>query len=390
MVRAVTIFVAGKRMDSEAEEPPEEDVRAPPPGPMFSARAQAAAGREHTLFLDRWGSVYACGNNVHGQLGLSDDENRLTPTRVPVGPIVQISAGSWWTLLLDASGVAYACGDRDGIPMPGNAYSPDIFTPVPIEMPAKIVRVAASGRHSVFLDEHGIAYTCGSNEFGQLGLGDTVSRSTPTSVEEMLPMRRIVAVAVGPNKTAFVDDGGRAYTCGQDWYGELGLGDIRIRKRHFPTLVAALLGVRVVQVAIGQTHTVFLDDSGAVYTCGSSDWNGQAAFAITPTPLSLQTRIQSVAVGTAHTILLDEEGRVYTFGVGTSGQLGHGDFDSRYRPTLLDLRARIAAVCAGSEHTILLSEEGRAYAFGYGLSGQLGCGDCENRSAPVPSALGTA
>jgi alpha-tubulin suppressor-like RCC1 family protein len=41
-----------------------------------------AAGGWHSLALTESGEVYAWGSNGHGQLGLGDTNNRLTPTEV--------------------------------------------------------------------------------------------------------------------------------------------------------------------------------------------------------------------------------------------------------------------------------------------------------------------
>jgi alpha-tubulin suppressor-like RCC1 family protein len=47
----------------------------------------------------------------------------------------------------------------------------------------QVSKVAAGSRHTVALLEDGCVFTWGWNEYGQLGLGDNVSRDSPTSVE---------------------------------------------------------------------------------------------------------------------------------------------------------------------------------------------------------------
>ena len=47
---------------------------------------QVIAGSAHTMILAEDGTVFACGFNDHGQLGLGDATNRNTFTAVPALP----------------------------------------------------------------------------------------------------------------------------------------------------------------------------------------------------------------------------------------------------------------------------------------------------------------
>ena len=44
---------------------------------------QVSAGARHTLFLDKNGQVYGCGENEYGQLGMSVRDSEATPTLIP-------------------------------------------------------------------------------------------------------------------------------------------------------------------------------------------------------------------------------------------------------------------------------------------------------------------
>ena len=66
----------------------------------------------------------------------------------------------------------------------------------------------------------------GYNYFGQLGLGDTVSRTHFTPVPG-LRGRRIVAVSSGDHHCAAVSATGRLYLWGRGDCGQLGMGDNR-------------------------------------------------------------------------------------------------------------------------------------------------------------------
>jgi len=99
------------------------------------------AGYEHSLFLDENGNVYSCGQNSHTQLGLS--HNTITPQP---------------TLITRFE-------NEEGL----------VITPKP-----KIVAISAVRNSSLFLDENGNMYVCGSNQYGTLGMGTTTNYSVPT------------------------------------------------------------------------------------------------------------------------------------------------------------------------------------------------------------------
>jgi alpha-tubulin suppressor-like RCC1 family protein len=69
-----------------------------------------AAGYDHSLAVATDGSVYAWGNNSHGQLGDGSTTTRLTPVQatIPTGVIVQsIAAGYHHSLALATDGSVY-------------------------------------------------------------------------------------------------------------------------------------------------------------------------------------------------------------------------------------------------------------------------------------------
>ena len=53
-----------------------------------------ASGSHHCLFLDSLASVWSCGHNGHGELGLGHATNKRTPEKIDnLPPIITISAG---------------------------------------------------------------------------------------------------------------------------------------------------------------------------------------------------------------------------------------------------------------------------------------------------------
>ncbi|CAL4105683.1 unnamed protein product, partial [Meganyctiphanes norvegica] len=73
----------------------------------------------------------------------------------------------------------------------------------------------------VALCSNGETYTWGSNSYGQLGVGDLISRGSPTLVR-LPPNVRITQVAAGSNHTVLLTSNGQIYTSGDFQKGQIG------------------------------------------------------------------------------------------------------------------------------------------------------------------------
>ena len=76
---------------------------------------QVAAGSRHSMFLDVYGRVYACGDNEHGQLGYSVRPSEPVPCLIPnFNDVAQmIAGGDKHSLILTRSGLVYSFGSND-------------------------------------------------------------------------------------------------------------------------------------------------------------------------------------------------------------------------------------------------------------------------------------
>ena len=78
-------------------------------------------------------------------------------------------------------------------------------------------------------------YTFGNNSFGQLGLGDTTSRSSPVQVGALTTW---LSVAAGRYYAAAIKTDGTLWTFGLNNFGQLGTGNTTYRSS--PVQVGAL------------------------------------------------------------------------------------------------------------------------------------------------------
>jgi alpha-tubulin suppressor-like RCC1 family protein len=143
---------------------------------------------------------------------------------------------------------------------------------------------------------------------------------------------------------------GEAYSWGSGKYGRLGHGN---ELDQFNALkVAAFEGRQVVSIAAGEVHSIFAMHNG-VATCGGGangclglgesddgaekiDWHNGNIFWPTPIPELEHSSIVQVEAGLCHSVLRTNLEQVWTFGLGTHGQLGHGDFNNRSSPMKIE------------------------------------------------------
>jgi len=147
-------------------------------------------------------------------------------------------------------------------------------------------------------------------------------------------------------------------------------------------------GERVTRIACGLYHTVILTESSRCFTYGLNDY-GQLGQDMTDrleqpelVPSLEGIAIRWIACGIFHTAAVDTEGRCLTWGMGSYGQLGHGDFASSSYPRAVPGLAPVDEVACGLYHTLSILQNGDAASWGWGEYGQLGHDDGEDSCDP--------
>ncbi|KAL4466885.1 hypothetical protein ABPG74_010482 [Tetrahymena malaccensis] len=243
------------------------------------------------------------------------------------------------------------------------------------------------------LSEYTEVFSWGSDEEGQMGLGEN-KRNTEFYYPRVCSFQIVIhQLACGLDHTAFVAKNGYLYTMGSNALGKLGLGQQSLQNSFQPQLVSALSKYKVMQVSCGHSHTCAIIDSGELFSWGDSS-EGQLGInsngshynpqLVNFTDLKgINTFVTDVSCGYYHTIAVLKNGQVCSFGSGKKGQLGTGNQNKQYKPFLLNNLTQIIKVKCGFYHTLFLDESGRVYSCGLNDEGQLGQGHNEgNISSP--------
>ena len=160
----------------------------------------------HSLFLLSDGSVFSCGCNSSGQLGLKDNKNRLVPVCIYDLPLaVAVSAGALHSLVLTADGLVYSFGKGLKGRL-GHGDEDDWYIPAKINGIPPVKAIAAGESHSLILTHSGEVYSFGEGLGGQLGHSDQNDLFVPTKIE----MSGLVsAIDAGYHRSILLlDDGG--------------------------------------------------------------------------------------------------------------------------------------------------------------------------------------
>lgn len=84
-------------------------------------------------------------------------------------------------MFLESDGTVWACGyNGDGRLGVGTTTT---YRTTPVQVMSGAQAVSAGESHSMFLKDDGTAWACGDNSSGQLGDGTTTDRSTPVQVQ---------------------------------------------------------------------------------------------------------------------------------------------------------------------------------------------------------------
>jgi alpha-tubulin suppressor-like RCC1 family protein len=219
---------------------------------------QVVAGGAHTMILAEDGTVFACGHNGCWQLGLGNTTSRNTFTAVPALPdgkvAKQVVAGRYHTMILAEDGTVFACGyNANGQLGLGDTAYRNTFTAVPALPDGKVAKQVVAGRyHTMILAEDGTVFACGYNFYGQLGLGDTTDRNTFTAVPALPDDKVAKQVVAGSNHSMILAEDGTVFASG--W-----------NHLTFTAVPAFPDGKVTKQIANGGNHTMILAEDGTVF-----------------------------------------------------------------------------------------------------------------------------
>jgi len=221
-------------------------------------------GQHHSLFLKNDGTVWASGSNGFGAFG--DGTTSLISTN-PVRAngltgITDISAGYYYSLYLKNDSTVWACGTNDYGQL-GIGSNTSTNAPIQVSGLTKVIAISAGYRFSLFLKSDSTVWACGQNGYGQFGNGTTTDSNIPVQVSGV---NGIIAIAAGDMYSLFLKSDSTVWACGYNYFGQL--GDGTNADKSIPVKVG-ITGVTAIDAGGGTS--VFLKNDGTFWACGNNE-----------------------------------------------------------------------------------------------------------------------
>jgi alpha-tubulin suppressor-like RCC1 family protein len=336
--------------------------------------------------LIRWGTYFG---------GDGGGFTQPLPTTVPgleEGVVALAASNSASYALKDGAVFAFGDGGAGELGDGSTAASP--ATPVQVSFPAGVIVVSiGEAKNTGFaVDAAGQGWAWGGGEQGDLCLGKPATKKVLTP-EKVPGITNAVAVAGGQNHVLWLLADGTVEACGTNEEGQLGVGE-SVGKSTTPVKVPGLSGV--VEISAGNVTSAAREASGAVYMWGGDEagqigTGTEAEGVFEPFHVPLPGPASEVSAGgdlgsNGHTLAL-VRGEVYGWGADNSGQIGDGV--KANKPTPVDTGLKFSTVVASGACSLGLSG-GELWAWG-GNSGQaLGTGAAGRQPDPGLVASGVS
>ena len=248
-------------------------VRVELPAPV----ARFACGSNHVLAVDRNGRLWSWGYNGYGQLGLGhiNSVNGAVEITKPsgMGVVLSVAASGYASYALDAAGKVWSWG-YNGDSGLGDGTNTNRNAPVAVDtstgVPA-IQSIVAGESHAMAAAVDGSIWTWGYNGYGQLGRGDTTGSNQPVKITTGLNLAK--TLGAGLNHSLAVSPSGSVWAWGSNDKGQLGINSTS--PTYSPAQTTPVSGGSdMLQVVGGSNHSLALRRDGSIWSWGNN-YDGQ-------------------------------------------------------------------------------------------------------------------
>lgn len=375
-------------------------------GPTLPSRptinTALALGAQFACALTADGKPFCWGDGLAGEIGDSSFTVRLVPTAAVGGrTFVMIAAGNQTACAIEQNGTPWCWGDD-----PAQAGVPQSYRQFPgMINGVHLTSISVGRKFACGLDSSGAAYCWGENNRGQIGVGDTLPRQSPTRVAVNV---RFASISLGFWHVCALTSSGDAYCWGDNQYGEAGTGDTLAALT--PRLVT---GIKLKAVTAGSIHSCGILTSGTA-SCWGANFSGQLGDGTStqrssPTPVAGGLTFTALRSGRANSIFATTcgsttGGDIYCWGWNSKGQLGASntvDACIPFSPPGTTNSTIVTNVCSykpvkatngisgvvafdvGQQYVCAFTSGAQLLCWGEGVHGELGDGMGIRQAAPV-------
>lgn len=232
-------------------------------------------------------------------------------------------------------------------------------------------------------------YAWGRNTNGQLGLNDTVSRSSPVQVGALTNWAQVslnLGQTVGYSRVAAIKTDGTLWSWGVNTgLSEGAIGDNTVVSKSSPVQIGSLANWS--QVSAGYSHTASVKTDGTLWAWGSGNSGRLGDNTIvsksSPIQVGALTVWSQVSAGGRFTSAIRTNGTLWSWGNNASGYLGINSIIATSSPVQVGALTNWYQVSAGQQHSVAVKTDGTLWSWGVGAGGRLGLNDTVYRSSPA-------
>jgi len=309
-----------------------------------------------SLWITEDGTLYSAGEGSVGQLGTGKTRNFFNPKKILENIDFASTGRDGFAFAVTKDGSLYSWGsNKYGELGNGADYNVDTSTnfvsvPTIIGFDGRIKDIKCGKSFALILTNNGDVFAAGSNRYGQLGnpsLGndkDSIQNVFKKIDGNLFDNKKITAISACENTSFALTEDGEIYSFGDNYYGELGIGESeRNVYKTSPVKIESLPKIKKISsfvttfMALDYNNNVFVWGNNnsrqlGIFELSDSESESKISFSISPVELSLfynkngeevkNTKITDIQCGGLTNFILDENGKVYSFGQGGTGDAG--------------------------------------------------------------------
>ena len=306
------------------------------------------------ILLDSTGTIWTGGGNTYGQLGDGTVIGRSSPVLIlRSASYSSVTAGAGTAMAIDGStGNIWAWGYNSSGRL-GDNTTQNRSSPVAIARTASYSVLAPlyNSNHCLAIDAStGNIWAWGYNNYGQLGINTTTSRSSPVTI---VRTASYVAIAAGPDYSLAIDaTTGNIWAWGRNSYGQL--GDNTTTTKSSPVAIIRTDSYIAISAAgdssgLGYGVSMALNSSGTVYCWGYNNYGQIGDNTITnrssQVAIASNLSFSQISAGSYQCFAIDiSTGNIWGWGSNFGAEIGDGTFTDRSSPVMLARQISFSAV----------------------------------------------
>lgn len=332
-------------------------------------------------------ALYAWGYNGDKNLGLGDSTNRSSP--VQVGALTnwnKANGSAWFAIVSKQDGTLWGMGQNNvGQLGLGFADFSQVSSPTQIGSLTgwSNFNTGGGGGNGFTLSTKtdGTIWSWGRNTTGQLGDNTAIDKSSPVQIGALSNWSDVSASS-GNNVLAVKTDG-TIWAWGSNTRGQLGVNDTITRSS--PVQIGALTNWS--NIAAGSRFSIATKTDGTLWAWGENNYGqlglGNVTNRSSPVQVGTLTNWLKVAATGYHVLAIKTDATMWSWGNNGEGRLGLNDTISRSSPVQIGALNTWSKIDSGGNFSIATKQDRTMWTWGDNTFGRLGLGDVINRSSPV-------